>query len=91
MREMWEISILKCYKFFGGKCYNKDVYKKIKDYVELTEEHLKKQWRRPAYYNQIRSHIANLCDSGDLRKIDYAYHEITKKGLNRLDIEIVNI
>jgi hypothetical protein len=91
MKEMWEISILKCYKFFGGRCYNKDIYEKIKDYVELKEEHLKKQYGRPAYCNQIRKHIANLCESGDLRKIDDGYHEITEKGLNRLEEEIINL
>ena len=84
MKENWEISILKCYKDLGGKAHNKDIYNKIKDYIQLTEEHLKIQYKRPAYHNQIRSHIRNLIEQGDLVKIEDGLHEITASGLGRL-------
>jgi len=85
MKEFWEISILKCYKDLRGKACNKDIYDNIGNYIKLTDEHLKIQYKRPAYRHQIRKYIANLVKAGCLIKIENGFHEITEKGLERLD------
>ena len=84
MREMWEYSILQCFNSLGGRAYLRQIYDKIGNFVELTEEHLKIEYRRPAYHHQIRRHITNLCRSGDLVKISRGYYSLTKKGRERL-------
>lgn len=86
-KETWERAILKCIKSLGGTAYNKDVYEKIEEYIPLTEKHREIQYKRPTYYHQVRSHIANLVKAGDLIKIEDGLHEITETGLERLDNE----
>lgn len=84
MKEMWEYFILRCIGSFGGKAYLEQIYKKIPEFIELNEDHRKEQYGRPAYQNQIRSHIANLCQSGNLDKISRGEYSLTEKGKEKL-------
>jgi len=83
MKERWEYSILQCINSLGGKADLQKIYKTIPDFIELTEEHWKETYRRPAYQHQIRSHITNLCQAEDLIRESRGYYSITKKGLQR--------
>lgn len=95
MKEMWEYSILQCIDSLGGKAYLDQIYKEISEFIELTKEHWKEQYGRPTYQNQIRSHIANLCQSGNLDKISRGEYSLTEKGKEKLlrekSIERINI
>ena len=84
MREMWEYSILQCINSLGGGADLQQMYNKIPDFIELTKEHWKEKYGRPAYQHQIRSHIANLCQSGDLVRISRGCYSLTEKGRERL-------
>lgn len=84
MKEMWEYFILRCIDSLGGKAYLEQIYKKIPEFIELSEDHCKEQYRRPAYKNQIRSHIANLYQSGNLDKISRGEYSLTGKGKEKL-------
>ncbi len=84
MRERWEYSILQCINSLGGEACLKDIYDKISDFIELTEEHRKKEYGRPAYQHQIRRHITNLCRSGGLNKISKGCYSLTEEGQERL-------
>ena len=63
------------------------IYKKIPDFIELNENHRKEQYGRPAYQHQIRSHIANLCQSGNLINISRGEYSLTEKGKEKLSRE----
>jgi restriction endonuclease Mrr len=87
MKERWEYSIFQCIDALGGKANLQEIYKKITDFIELTEEHLKESYERPAYQHQIRSHITNMCQSGELTKISRGCYSLTKKGREKLSRE----
>lgn len=84
MKEMWEYSILQCIASLGGKAYLKQIYAEIGKFVSLTKEHWKVEYGRPAYQHQVRSHIANLNQSGHLIKILRGLYSLTEKGQERL-------
>lgn len=84
MKEMWEYFILRCIDSLGGKVYLEQIYKKIPEFIELNEDHWKEQYGRPAYQHQIRSHIANLCQSGNLDKISRGEYSLTGEGKEKL-------
>ena len=84
MKEQWEYNILRCINSLGGEACLKGIYDKIHKFIELTEEHWKEEYRRPAYQHQIRSHIANLCQLGDLAKMSRGCYFLTKDGQERL-------
>ena len=82
---MWELSILQCINSIGKKVCVEEIYDKINKFLKLKPEHLKKQYDgRPAYQHQIRSHIANLWQSGDLIKKSRDHYSLTDKGRERL-------
>ncbi len=80
----WEVAILKCMDSFGGKAYLKQIYIKIDDFIELKEEHFKKQYGRPAFQHQVRSHIANLCQADEVINLSRGYYSLTEKGKTRI-------
>ncbi len=84
MKEMWEYSILQCIDSLGGKADLQQIYKKIPYFIELSDEHWKKTYGRPAYQHQIRSHITNLCQSGNLAKISRGCYSLTGNGQETL-------
>lgn len=84
MRERWEYSIIQCIDSLGGKAHLQEIYKKITHYIDLTTEHLKESFERPSYQHQIRSHISNLCQSGELTRISMGCYSLTKNGREKL-------
>ena len=86
MKTSWEVAILKCINTLGGKASLTEIYQKIGEFILLNEYHLRKTiWGgRPAYQHQIRSHLSNLCDSGDIYRISRGFYSITAKGHNRI-------
>jgi len=85
MSQDWELAILRSDSQYGGCASNRRVYDAIPKFVPLTKDHLKRQWGdHPAFQNQVRSHISNLCDKGELQKIRSGYHCLTEKGKARL-------
>ena len=91
MRERWELSILQCINSLGGRSCLKGIYDKISDFVELTEDHRKEEYGRPAYHNQIRSHITNLCQSGEITKISRGCYSLTEKGQKKVSKDERNV
>jgi len=85
---VWEIAILKSINLLGGEAGLQQIYNKLADFIQLTEEHLRKtKWGgRPAYQHQVRSHITNLCQAGELARISRGRYSLTKKGLRRINI-----
>ena len=75
----WEVAIFKCINSLGGKAYLKQIYENIGNFIELKEKHFKKQYGRPAYQHQIRSHIVNLCQSGELINLSRGFYSLTEK------------
>jgi hypothetical protein len=59
----WEEAIVQCFVDYGGCASNDEIYRKIKDYIELKEEHLKTTYGRPNYFHQIRRHLTNFSSS----------------------------
>lgn len=84
---MWEYFILRCIDLLGGKAYLEQIYKKVPDLIELNKDHWKEQYGRPAYHHQVRSHVSNLCQSGDLVKISRGHYSLTGKGKEKLSRE----
>jgi len=84
--ELWEKAILKTYDLNGGCADNQKIYENVGKFHPLTEEDLKPTVYsgRPAYVHQVRSHIANLVQSGDLRKARRGEYCLTAKGKNRI-------
>jgi hypothetical protein len=82
----WEIAILKSIRHLGGHGYPDDVYKTVGLFKELTPQHRRATvyGGRPAYYHQVRSHLTNLCQSGDLINNSDAQYSLTPKGAARI-------
>lgn len=83
---VWEVAILKCINSFGGEARLQQIYERLHEFIKLTEEHLRKtEWGgRSAYQHQVRSHITNLCQAGEVRRISRGYYSLTDKGLQRI-------
>ena len=58
-------------------------------FVGLGPENLRKTnyGGRPAYQHQVRSHLTNLTQSGDLKKLDRGVYSITAAGRKRIAID----
>jgi hypothetical protein len=81
----WEIAILKAFDGLGDCVLNQEAYVHVQDFRKLDAHHRRLQWgERPAYQNQMRSHISNLCAKGEMRKIGRGLHCITGKGKVRI-------
>jgi hypothetical protein len=85
----WELAILKSIASAGGTANTKSIYKSLEsgEFIELTEEHLRAtRWEgRPAYQHQVRSHLTNLVQAGDLRRIAKGVYQLTEQGLRRIE------
>ena len=83
----WEIAIIKVIQSFGGEAELKQIYKKIPDFIQMTEEHLKRNpmyGNRPNYTHQVRSHISDLCQAGELNRKSRGFYILTESGLRRI-------
>lgn len=82
----WECAILKSFAVLGGQADNPAIYRAVQKFKSLTARHLAidpRYGNRPRFVHQVRSHITNLCDKGELRAIDDDLHELTPIGRAR--------
>ncbi|MBI2659275.1 hypothetical protein HYX05_04230 [Candidatus Woesearchaeota archaeon] len=80
----WENKLLLLFHQLEGMPTLKQIYDLIEnhqDTFQLKPEHFKSQYGVPAYKNQVRSHIANLVQSGHLKWVDNGQYRITEKGI----------
>ena len=85
---VWETAILRSIKSLGGEAELQQIYGKVSDFRQLTEENLREtKWGgRPAYQHQVRSHITNLWQAGELIRISRGRYSLTEKGTKRTEI-----
>jgi hypothetical protein len=85
----WELAILKSIDSDGGSANTKHIYESFEsgEFIELSEEHLRAtSWEgRSAYQHQIRSHLSNLVQAGDLHRIGRGVYQLTEQGRHRID------
>lgn len=83
----WELAILRAVQRLRGEADLPRLYAELPTLVTLTPEHLRETiWGgRPAYQHQVRSHISNLCEAGDLRRVGRGRYRITERGLKRIE------
>ena len=86
----WELAILKSIAPAGGIANSKYIYDALEsgEFIQLTEEHLRAtRWEgRPAHQHQVRSHLTNLVQTGDLHRIGIGVYQLTEQGQQRIDI-----
>ncbi len=89
----WEIAILKSIESLGGGAKNQQIYKELlsfKKFLNITEKHFResKHGRYPAYQDGVRSHLSNLQQAGELKRISRGQpYCLTEKGIKRINIE----
>jgi hypothetical protein len=83
---VWEIAILKCIEALGGNAALQHIYGALGKFKQLSPTHLKATIHggRPAYQHQVRSHISNLCASGELVRMSRGNYSLTEKGRKRI-------
>jgi hypothetical protein len=83
---IWEVAILTCINSLHGEADLQEIYKHIGNFIILEKRHLEetRYGGRPAYQHQVRSHITNLCQAGDLIRISIGRYSLTKKGQKRI-------
>ncbi|MDL1971348.1 MAG: winged helix-turn-helix domain-containing protein [Candidatus Desulfofervidaceae bacterium] len=85
---VWEIAILRIVKYRGGYANTQEIYKELESgrFKTLSKKDLIKTnyGGRPAYQHQVRSHLSNLTQAGDLKRIARGTYALTEKGLKRI-------
>jgi hypothetical protein len=84
----WQLATLKAFDIPSDPnraLTDRQAYRRLQDFKRLEPHHLKFQWgERPAYENQMRSHISDLCDLGQLKMLKRNLHYITPLGRARI-------
>lgn len=89
----WEIAILKVIQSFNGEAELQQIYNKVPDFIQLTEEHLRRNpmyGNKPNYTHQVRSHISDLCQAGELIRISRGLYILTESGFRRINFSTYN-
>lgn len=90
---IWEIAVLKSIEHRGGKASNKQIYLDMESgkFIAMQKDHLMmtKHGGRPAYQHQVRSHLANLVEAGDLVRPSRGSYKLAAQGRERLNREAV--
>ena len=85
---VWEKAILRSIHSRGGQADTRQIYDDMESgtFIVLTKEHLKKTEHggRPKYQHQVRSHLSNLKQAGDVDKAERGKYSITKQGKIRI-------
>jgi len=85
---VWEIAILRIIKAKGGQATTQEIYSELESgkFLTLTADDLRVTiyGGRPAYQHQVRSHLSNLRQSGDLKWVSRGKYSLTKKGRRRI-------
>jgi hypothetical protein len=84
----WEFAILTCINDLGKEVMLQQIYGRIGSYVPLTEDYLRATVHggRPAYQHEVRSYISNLCEKGDLLRVDIGCYSLTEQGKKRIEL-----
>lgn len=87
----WEIAILRIIKSRDNYANTKEIYSDLESgiFMSLDDNHLRKTTYggRPAYKHQVRSHLSNLVQSGDLVRVSKGAYSLTESGRFRADHE----
>lgn len=83
---VWEIAILRWINSIGDAASLKQMYKRIGKFKELSKSDLRttEHGGRPAYQHQMRSHISNLYQTGEVKRISRGLYSLTANGLKRI-------
>ena len=85
---IWEIAVLKSIEHRGGHANNQQVYADMESgkFITLHPDHLRatEYGGRPAYQHQVRSHLTNLLETGDLVRPLRGNYKLTAQGRRRL-------
>lgn len=83
---IWEIAILECMSSIGEVASLPQLYKNISNFKPLTEKDLKETEHggRPAYQHQMRSHMSNLYQAGDIKRVSRGCYSLTDNGRKRI-------
>jgi hypothetical protein len=88
LMNVWEQAILKIVLSLNGRASLQQVYRILEQgtILQLTNHDIREtRWQgRPAYQHQVRSHISNLTQFGDLVRVGRGAYEITEKGRKRI-------
>jgi len=81
----WEFAILEILYHLGGKGCLQEIYGVLEERYPLDEHALRATvyGGRPAYQHQVRSHISNLCQKGQLVRVERGCYSLTEGGRNR--------
>jgi hypothetical protein len=87
---VWELAILRILMSLGGTASLQQSCRSLEKgtFIRLTEDDLRDtRWQgRPAYQHQVRSHVSNRCQVGDMTKVSRGVYAITEKGRRRLSV-----
>jgi uncharacterized NAD(P)/FAD-binding protein YdhS len=88
MRPTWETDILRSFADHPNGCAtDEEIYEAIRKYRRLTSSHLRfAHGHKHAYHNDVRSHISNLVQKGDLEVLGKGLHRITPQGRRRISM-----
>jgi hypothetical protein len=80
------IRILQAIGKLGGSACLQQIYAQIENDEPLSSEHLRttNHGGRPAYQHQVRSHVSNMCQNGDLSWIKRGCYSLTPRGQQRI-------
>ena len=81
----WEVNLLSAFDALGGEADLQAVYVYLERHAPMRAHHKQQtKWGgRPAYQHQVRSHVVNLFQSGQLRRIARGRYAITPLGRAR--------
>ncbi len=86
---VWEIAILRSVNARGVRATNQEIYSELEsgNFITLTEKDLRRTVHgdRPAYQHQVRSHLSNLTQAGDLQRASRGNYVLTKRGRRRIE------
>ena len=86
---VWQTAILRSVKSLGGEAELQQIYKKLSDFINFNEKNKRESryGRHPAYWDDVRSHIKDLCQIDELDWISESCYSLTEKGIKREDSE----
>ena len=85
---VWEIGVLRGIESRSGSANTQEIYSELEGgrFIKLSDKDLRKTeyGNRPAYQHQVRSHLSNLVDTGDLKRLSRGIYLLTAKGRRRI-------
>lgn len=85
---IWETAILRSVNAVGGTATTQEIYTELQSgkFISLSKNDLRlTQWGdRPAYQHQVRSHLTNLVQSGDLARVARGTYRLTSQARSRI-------